>query len=241
MTRNRKAVAYLRVSTGKQKESGLGLEAQQSAIDKHTAITNLQVVESYTETESGRNNKRPQLQRALAACKRHKAVLVIAKFDRLSRNVHFLSGLMESGVEFVACDMPSANKLTIHVLAAVAEHEAEMISARTVAALEAARARGTQLGGMRANSASIHALGVKASAATRHQSAKDNAEYLFPAIQEMGDKLSLREIARRLNEGGFTASRGGDWTSVQVGRLLYHLSGLPEYERWRARQMENAS
>lgn len=220
MTRNRKAVAYLRVSTNKQSESGLGREAQQAAIDKHSAITNLQVVETYTETESGRNNKRPQLQRALAACRRHKAVLVIAKFDRLSRNVHFLSGLMESGVEFIACDMPTANKLTIHVLAAVAEHEAEMISARTKAALEAARARGTQLGGLRANSASIHALGVAASAQKRQQSARDNAEYLMPVITEMGDGVSLREIARRLNEGGYTAPRGGEWTSVQVKRLM---------------------
>ena len=203
-----------------QGASGLGLEGQRAAIDKHLALAGLNLVQEFVEVESGRNNKRPQLRAALAACRRHKAVLVIAKLDRLSRNVHFLSGLMESGVEFVACDMPSANKLTLHVLAAVAEAEAEMISQRTKAALAAARARGTQLGGLRSNSASIGASGAAASVMVRQRNAKFNAEYLLPAIQEMGDGLSLRQIAAKLNEGEFTAPRGGQWTAMQVQRVL---------------------
>ncbi len=241
MVRNSKAIAYLRVSTGKQQASGLGLEAQKAAIDKHLALAGLRLVSEFTETESGRNNKRPELERALAACHRHKAILVIAKLDRLSRNVHFLSGLMEAKVEFVACDMPSANKLTLHVLAAVAENEAEMISARTKAALEAARARGTRLGGLRVNSASIGASGAKASAAVRQQSACDDARYLFPAIQEMEGGLSLRDIARRLNDGGFTTPRGSQWTSTQVQRLFSHLDDLPGYERWAAHRMQQTA
>jgi len=220
MTRNRKAVCYLRVSTAMQGASGLGLEGQRAAIDRHLAVAGLNHVAEYVEVESGRHNKRPQLAAALAACRRHKAVLVIAKLDRLSRNVHFLSGLMESGVEFVAVDMPSANKLTLHVLAAVAEAEAEMISQRTKAALQAAKARGTQLGGLRSNSATIGASGAAASVLVRQRNAKANAEYLLPAIQEMGTGLSLRQIAQRLNEGGFTTPRGGQWTGVQVQRVL---------------------
>lgn len=221
MTRNKRAVIYLRVSTGQQQASGLGLEAQKAAIDKHTALAHLQVVESFTETESGRNNARPQLKRALAACRRHRAVLIVGKLDRLARNVAFISALMESGVEFVACDMPEANKLTLHIMAAMAEHEAEMISVRTKAALMAAKARGTVLGGRKVSAkrwSGIASDGRAVSVEVRQQHARDNAEYMRPVLDEM-DGLSLREIARRLNEGGFGAPRGGEWTSTQVGRM----------------------
>ena len=141
-------ISYLRVSTDRQGASGLGLEAQRKAVEDYLNGGSWKLAAEYVEIESGkRSNNRPQLAGALAACKKHKAKLVIAKLDRLARNVHFISGLMDAGVEFVACDMPHANKLTIHILAAVAEHEREAISARTKAALAAAKARGKQLGG----------------------------------------------------------------------------------------------
>jgi DNA invertase Pin-like site-specific DNA recombinase len=140
-----KFIAYYRVSTDRQGRSGLGLEAQRQAVCDFLAGRG-ELTQSFTEIESRRKNDRPQLAAALDACRRHKAILVIAKLDRLARNVYFISGLMESGVEFVAVDMPQANRLTIHILAAVAEHEREMISQRTKAALQAAMRRGVALG-----------------------------------------------------------------------------------------------
>ncbi|MEZ5584447.1 MAG: recombinase family protein [Candidatus Competibacteraceae bacterium] len=135
-------IAYYRVSTDRQGRSGLGLEAQQQAVAAFVAQRGGVLTENFIEIESGRKNNRPQLAAALSACRQHRATLVIAKLDRLARNVYFISGLLESGVDFVAVDMPEADKLTIHILAAVAEHEREMISQRTKAALQAAKARG---------------------------------------------------------------------------------------------------
>jgi DNA invertase Pin-like site-specific DNA recombinase len=142
-------VAYYRVSTDKQGQSGLGLQAQREAVMNYLNGGTWTLVAEHTEVESGKRNARPELEKALAACRRHKAKLVIAKLDRLSRNLHFITSVMESGVEFIACDNPHANKLTIHILAAVAEHEREAISERTKAALAAAKARGKKLGGPR--------------------------------------------------------------------------------------------
>ena len=139
-------VAYFRVSTDKQGVSGLGLEAQREAVSRHVAIAQGVIVAEFQEIESGKRNDRPQIAAALAACRLRRATLVIAKLDRLARNVFFISSLMESGVDFVACDNPHATRLTIHILAAVAEHEREMISQRTKAALAAAKARGKKLG-----------------------------------------------------------------------------------------------
>jgi DNA invertase Pin-like site-specific DNA recombinase len=133
-------VAYYRVSTGKQGASGLGLEAQRKAVVDYLKGGKWKLVAEVTEIETGKNADRPKLQEALGLCRLHKAKLIVAKIDRLARNVHFLSGLMQSGVDFIACDMPTANKLTIHILSAVAEAEAEMISVRTKAALAAAKA-----------------------------------------------------------------------------------------------------
>src|ERR1700683_5698599 len=140
-------IAYYRVSTARQGKSGLGLEAQKQAVQAH--LNGEKPLSEFTEVESGRRSDRPQLAAALAACRVHRAVLVIAKLDRLARNVAFVSSLMEAGVEFEACDFPQANRLTIHILAAVAEHETRMISDRTRAALSAAKSRGTVLGGFR--------------------------------------------------------------------------------------------
>src|SRR5476651_1949666 len=144
-----KLVSYLRVLTRKQGESGLGLEGQQAAIDAYAKQNGGEVVGRYIEVESGKRSDRPELARAITHAKRMKAVLVVAKLDRLSRNVAFLSRLLESGIEFLACDNPTANRLTVHILAAVAEAEAKAISDRTKAALAAAKARGTILGSAR--------------------------------------------------------------------------------------------
>src|SRR5256884_8398558 len=141
-----KFIAYFRVSTDKQGKSGLGLEAQREAVLTYLDGGRWSLVQEFVEIESGKHNERPQLAAALAACKKHKAKLVIAKLDRLSRNLAFIATLMESGVEFIAVDNPHATKLTVHILAAVAEHEREMISERTIAALQAAKARGVRLG-----------------------------------------------------------------------------------------------
>jgi DNA invertase Pin-like site-specific DNA recombinase len=137
-------VAYYRVSTDRQGQSGLGLDAQRAAVAGFVGAREL--IAEFTEVESGKRADRPQLAAALELCRRQRAMLVIAKLDRLARNVAFIANLMESGVEFTAVDMPYANRLTLHILAAVAEHEREMISARTKAALAAARARGVRLG-----------------------------------------------------------------------------------------------
>ena len=137
-----KFVAYYRVSTDRQGRSGLGLEAQRRAVLDFLDGGRWELVEEFQEVESGKRNDRPELARALAACRLHDATLIIAKLDRLARNVAFVSNLMESRVEFVAVDFPQANRLTVHILAAVAEHEREMISQRTRAALAAAKARG---------------------------------------------------------------------------------------------------
>ena len=137
-------VAYYRVSTQRQGQSGLGLEAQQAAV---TAFTKDQaIIAEFTEIESGRKNNRPQLAEALALAKKHKAILVIAKLDRLARNVHFISGLLESNVQFIAADMPEADRTFLQMAAVFAEWEAKKISERTKSALQMAKARGTKLG-----------------------------------------------------------------------------------------------
>ena len=141
-----KFVAYFRVSTDRQGKSGLGLEAQRKSVLDYLDGGRWELVAEFTEVESGKHNDRPELEKALAACKKQRAKLVIAKLDRLSRNLAFIATLMDSGVEFVAVDNPHANKLTVHILAAVAQHEREIISARTSAALKAAKARGKRLG-----------------------------------------------------------------------------------------------
>src|SRR3954470_682484 len=144
-----RTVAYYRVSTDKQGRSGLGLDAQREAVRAFLDGKGWPPVAEFVEVESGKRKDRPKLTEAMAACRLYGATLVIAKLDRLARNVAFVSALMESGVEFVAADFPQANRLTIHILAAVAEHEAEMVSKRTKDALAAAKARGQRLGGFK--------------------------------------------------------------------------------------------
>lgn len=142
----KKAIAYYRVSTDRQGKSGLGLEAQEQAVSVFVSAYGYNVIAEYKEVESGRKNKRPELLAALAQCRKERATLIIAKFDRLGRNVAFVSNLMESKVAFKAVDNPHASDLMLHMLAAFAQHEAVQISIRTKDALQAAKRRGVELG-----------------------------------------------------------------------------------------------
>jgi DNA invertase Pin-like site-specific DNA recombinase len=208
-----KYVAYYRVSTQKQGESGLGLEAQQAAVKAYAG----EPIESYTEVESGKRADRPQLALAIAACKRLGAVLVIAKLDRLARNVHFVSGLMESGVEFVACDNPHANRLTVHILTAVAEDEARRISDRTKAALAAAKARGVQLG----NPCNLTTVAARRGNQANVAAAEAHNAEVLPIAQKLRDNgRTLTEIAEVLTGRGMLTRRGKRWTPTAVMRLL---------------------
>jgi len=211
-----KFVAYYRVSTDRQGKSRLGLDAQREAVTSYLNGGSWQLVQEFVEVESGKRADRPQLAAALAACRKHKAKLVIAKLDRLSRNLAFVATLMESGVEFVAVDNPHANKLTIHILAAVAQHEREMISERTKAALAAARARGTQLGNPRL------AAAAKRGVASIKANARQFAANVLPIIEEIerSGVTSHNAIAAKLNERRVPTARGGKWTHMQVGAVL---------------------
>lgn len=205
-------VAYYRVSTDRQGASGLGLDAQRAAV---AAFVNGrgELAAEYTEIESGRKNDRPELHQALEACRDRRAILVIAKLDRLARNVAFIANLMESGVEFVAVDMPQANRLTLHILAAVAEHEREMISQRTKAALAAAKARGTRLGNPRPDMPRLTA--ASAAAAARFRA---GIEATIVALRGQG--MSLRAIAADLNRRGIRTARGRRWQAATVLGIL---------------------
>lgn len=204
-------VAYYRVSTARQGASGLGLDAQRAAVESY--VREGAVVAEYTEVESGKRADRPQLAAALAEAKRQGATLIIAKLDRLARNVAFISTLMDTkGVDFVACDFPQAGRLTLHIMAAVAEHEAKMISDRTKAALAAAKARGVKIGG-----GDTHG---NARAAYSAQAAARRAEYA-PIIKRIRDSgvTTLVGIAEVLNARGVPTPRGvGAWTAKQVSR-----------------------
>ena len=218
-----KFIAYYRVSTGKQAASGLGLEAQKNAVADFLNGGRWTLLDEFIEVESGKNSDRPQLERALALCRLHKATLVVAKLDRLARNLHFLSGLMESGVEFVACDLLSANRLTIHVLAAVAEAEALAISQRTIAALKAAKARGVVLGGDRGSlTKKVRDKGRAIGIEVRRQRARKRAADLLPIIEAIREEgaLSLQDIADGLNKRSIPAAQGGLWQPAQIMRVL---------------------
>lgn len=215
-----KFIAYYRVSTARQGRSGLGLEAQQQAVRAYLNGGDWHLVAEVVEVESGKRNDRPKLAEALRLCRLHKATLIIAKLDRLARNVAFVSALMEAGVEFVAVDFPQANRLTVHILAAVAEHEAKIISERTKAALAAAKARGRVLGGYRGSTITADARAL--SGASRAATAARQAADVLPIIGEIRETgaTSLRQIASGLNERGIPTAKGGAWSAVQVQRIL---------------------
>jgi len=220
MANTGKHVCYYRVSTQKQGKSGLGLEAQKHAVREYLNGGSWTIVSEFTEVETGKRSDRPELDKALSMCRLHGAKLVIAKLDRLSRNAAFLLNLRDSGVDFVCADMPNANKLTVGIMAMVAEDEAERISDRTKKALAAAKRRGVTLGGFRGKvpTAKHRALSAEA----RQRDAGDRASDIAPVIAELqaAGKTSLRAIAAGLNEQKIPTSRGGEWSAVQVQRIL---------------------
>lgn len=219
-----KVVAYYRVSTRRQGASGLGLEAQREAVRQWLSGGHWQLVDEIVEVESGKRDDRPQLLKAIDLCRAWRATLVIAKLDRLARNVEFTARLMNSGVEFVAVDFPQANRLTVHILAAMAEHEREMISARTKAALAAARRRGVPLGGDRGGlTHKARTLGNSQSAIVRHKSAYQRATSLRPIIHRLRDQgaTTAQALARALNDECVpTPSGRGQWQATSVVRVL---------------------
>jgi DNA invertase Pin-like site-specific DNA recombinase len=224
-----KIVAYLRVSTQKQGQSGLGLEAQLSAINNYAATRGATIVETFTEVESGKSATRPKLAAAVHLGKVTGATVVIAKLDRLSRNAAFLLNLRDSGAKFIAADLPDANELTVGIMALVAQQEREAISKRTKEALGAAKARGVRLGNpngpaalKRANKGNSASLRAIIEAADRH------AENLMPVIQRLaeGGAKSLGAIATELNRAGMLTPRGARWHRSSVKQLKARIVGI---------------
>lgn len=223
-----KFIAYYRVSTAKQGQSGLGLDAQQGAVRQYLNGGNWELLGEYTEVETGKGadalDKRPQLKAALAQCKKMGARLLIAKLDRLARNVHFVSGLMESKVKFVAIDIPEANDLTIHIMAAFAEHEAKRISERTKAALAAKKAKALANGDP--NPLGVMGLtNLKRNIEERKEQADAFAEKLRSVLN--GFKVAgLTQVQQveKLNELGIATPRGGQWSRMQLQRVLKRIS-----------------
>ncbi len=222
-----KVVAYYRVSTAAQGRSGLGLEAQRSAVKAYCKGRECQLLAEFTEVESGKRNNRPELERALHHAKVTGATLVIAKLDRLSRNAAFLLQLQDSGVKFVAADMPEACHLTVGILALVAQQEREAISARTKAALQAAKERGRKLGNPNGAAALRRAAKGNASAVTALKGAADrHAADLAPVVAQLRAEghHSLPALARALNDRQMQAPRGGHWHASSVRNLLARLN-----------------
>lgn len=217
------AVPYYRVSTLRQGRSGLGLEAQRGAVQDYTRGGSWTLLPEVVEVETGTSKRqRPGLAQALAQCRITGATLLIAKLDRLARNVAFVSSLMESGVAFVALDCPHANNFTIHILASVAEHEAKLISERTKAALSAAKARGQKLGtpSNLTRMADGQALGAMAS----RRLANERARTLADVVRELAPGRSLRQLADVMNERHIRTPRGAQWHPASVARLLKRLT-----------------
>jgi DNA invertase Pin-like site-specific DNA recombinase len=217
-------IAYYRVSTGKQGKSGLGIEAQRQAVANYLNGGNWHIIAEFTEIESGKRSDRPQFDKALAAARLRQVPIVVAKVDRLTRSVAFLSRLLEAGVDVRFADLPALEGATgrflLQQMAAVAELEAGMISARTKAALAAAKRRGVKLGGDRGvvPTNKQRALAV----AKRREQARARAADLAPVVQELqaAGVVSLRAIAAGLKERGIPAAQGGSWSPTQVARLL---------------------
>ena len=214
-----KYVSYLRVSTKRQGESGLGLEAQRSAVA--ACASDGQIISEYVEVESGKNSDRPELAKALREAKKQKAALLIARLDRLARDSVFIGTTIKSGVDIVAADMPAANKFILHILAAVAEQEADLISARTKAALAARKARGESHGW--AMPSRLHEVksAVRDATAARIAKADRHAANVLPVIDTIkATGASLRQIAHALNERGIKTARGGVWYATTVANVI---------------------
>ena len=216
----KKYVAYYRVSTQKQGASGLGLEAQQRSVRGYVQ-GNGQLIAEYTEIESGKKSDRPEFLKAKEHARITKSILVIAKLDRLSRDVAFIANLMKADVDFIACDMPHANKLTIQIMAVIAENEREMISQRTKDALKSAKERGVKLGGFRSTVEHCkEALGVALKARQKQVASRDADVMTFINNIKAGGVSSYNGIAANLNTQGVATERGKSWTATQVKRVL---------------------
>ncbi len=210
-------VLYRRVSTDKQGRSGLGIEAQDALVRAYAERTGCAIIAVFTEVETGKRNDRPELAKAIAFAKRHKAALVIAKLDRISRRVHFISGLMESGVDFFAVDAPDDEPFITHVKASFAEEEARKISQRTKAALAALKARGVTLG---KPENLTHDAQAKGAAENRNRAISAYA-LVVPLVEKLRTEgLSLGAIAARLNVAGHATRNGSPWSAMQVKRVL---------------------
>lgn len=225
-----KYVAYLRCSTTKQGTSGLGIEAQRDIITAH--LQGKLPIAEYVEIESGRKTDRPKLQDALNLCRKEKANLIVAKLDRLSRNVAFTSRLLESDVEICFCDFPEANRLVLHIISSIAEYEANLIRTRTRQALKAKKARGEKLGRPE-NFINNQERAVSHSRRTNQQKARDNpnnkrAVAMLKIL--VNHTTNLSEMARTLNNEGFLTSRGGSFTAQQV-KVLLNRYNINTYEQ----------
>ena len=220
-----KVVSYIRCSTSRQGASGLGLDGQRAAVESFCRENGYESLAEYREVESGRKSDRPVLRQALAYAKATKAILLIAKLDRLARNVAFIANLMEAGVEFRACDMPEASRFILHIMAAVAEQEARACSERTRVALRAAKERGTLLGasnpGCRRLTRELRLKGAAASGKRTTMMAREAYADVVPVVRDLrAQGKSLRAIAAELDARGLTTRKGNAWSSVQVMRLL---------------------
>ena len=218
-----KAISYLRVSTDKQGRSGLGIEAQRAAIARR--LQGADPLREFVEIESGKNNDRIQLREALDACRRTGATLIIAKLDRLSRNLAFIANLMESKVDFIACDLPDANAVTIGIMAVLAQHEREMISKRTKDALQAAKARGQILG--KPENLKNREKGTQRANITRSKKAAEFADRMRGVIEvHKAGGLTLTATADKLNEAGeLTATGKGKWSAAGVRAVIMRIGG----------------
>lgn len=216
---NGKFVAYYRVSTQGQGNSGLGLEGQREAVRAYLLGGPWELAGEFVEVESGKRDDRPRLHAALKLCRLTGSTLVVAKLDRLSRNAAFLVNLMESKARFVCVDNPNANELTIHILAAVAQDERKRTSERTKAALGAAKARGVKLGNP--NLAAVRPTDTRAANQKRKALANTHRTDLVEVVDDirLSGVTSLNGIANKLNELGIRARRGGKWSATQVLRL----------------------
>ena len=213
-------VAYLRQSTAKQERSGLGIEGQRDIISSF--VKEGVILAEYVETESGRKSDRPKLQEALALCRKTNSVLIVAKLDRLSRNVAFTSKLLESDVEITFCDFPQANRLILHIISSIAEYEANLISQRTRQSLKAKKERGVKLGKSE-NLMNKHNEAIAHSNQTNRIKAQNNANNMraVALLRSMvKEGLTISQMTKQLNEQGFVSSKGCKFQIVQVQRLI---------------------
>jgi DNA invertase Pin-like site-specific DNA recombinase len=221
-----KAITYFRVSTPGQGRSGLGLEAQQASVAQFCMDRRCDVVQSFVEIESGKHDDRPELAKALHMARVTNSTLIVAKLDRLSRNVAFLAQLQDSGVRFVAADMPEANELTIHIMAAVAQAERKAISRRTSEALQARKARGLPLGNPNGAAALLRAQKGNGSAIAAVSAKADaRARDLAPVVADImgSDGVSYRRLALELNRRGIVTARNGCWHPASARALVTRL------------------